>query len=84
MEEHRHRAGQESLVSGVEEINWKHEESIVEPLLPPGLVGGLRGRNPLLVVSYVTPRVFPIVVLHRFLLRIIASSGIMHLHCIYT
>ena len=52
--EHRHRSEQDSLVSGVEEISWKHEESIVSLLLSPGLVGGLRGRNPLLVVSSVT------------------------------
>ena len=44
-----------SLVSGVEKINLKPEESIDSLLLPPGLVGGLRGRNPLLVVSSVTP-----------------------------
>ena len=55
MEEHRHRSEPESLVSGVEKINWKNEESIVGLLPPPGLVGGLRGRNPLLVVSSVTP-----------------------------
>ena len=46
---------QAPLVGGVEKINLKHEESIVSLLLPPGLVGGLRGRNPLLVVSSVTP-----------------------------
>ena len=55
MEEHRHRFGQEALVSGVEEINLKPEESIVGLLPSPVAVGGLRGRNPLLVVSSVTP-----------------------------
>ena len=66
-----------SLVSGVEEINLKHEESIVSLLLPPGLVGGLRGRNPLLVVSSVTPGGFlPI----RVCVFVCSSFGIMH-HC---
>ena len=43
------------FVSGVEEINLKPEESKVGLLPSPVAVGGLRGRNPLLVVSSVTP-----------------------------
>ena len=54
----------------------KHEESIVGLLPPPGLVGGLRGRNPLLVVSSVTPGGFSHIVLLAF------PFGICIRHCI--
>ena len=68
----------ETLLGGVEEIDLKHEESIVSLLLPPGLVGGLRGRNPLLVVSFVTPRRSPYSFVCLFPSSHRASHIIMH------
>ena len=67
---------QAPLVSGVEKINGTRRPVV---RLPPLLaLGGLRGRNPLLVVSCVTTGEFP----NRLLLFVfrLASHGITHHH----
>ena len=72
-EGHRHRREQELLVSGVEKINTtEKKDSIVYLALLPPTVAWISGRDPLLVVSVVTSRVFPQI---RFLFIFLFASS---------